>query len=176
MWLLVNFIFWKETTCRIHCDPVPGESGWTKILVGMRGSALPVTDHSELWNLYLLSSAGMLSNTKTYSSFGFKPLMFTLITGNMRLKEENARFFFFTGSLPTGRIHLIFISHERILLDNFCTTNSWRFWQTYRHIQGGTYVVIIPLGLIHVEQVWKSVRIAWNGTSWKRLHRLLTCL
>lgn len=84
--------------------------------------------------------------------------------------------FFFTGSLPTGRIHLIFISHERILLDNFCTTNSWRFWQTYRHIQGGTYVVIIPLGLIHVEQVWKSVRIAWNGTFWKRLHRLLTCL
>ena len=85
MWLLVNFIFWKETTWRIHCDPVPGESGWTKILVGIRGSALPVTDHSELWNLYLLSSAGMLSNTKTYSSFGFKPLMFTLITGNMRL-------------------------------------------------------------------------------------------
>lgn len=51
MWLFVNFIFWNDTTCLIHCEPVPGESGWIKILVGIRGSAFPVTDHSELWNL-----------------------------------------------------------------------------------------------------------------------------
>lgn len=85
MWLLVSFIFWNDTTCLIHWEPVPGESGWTKILVGISGSALPVTDHSELWNLYLLSSAAMRSKTKTYSSLGFKPLILTLITGNMRL-------------------------------------------------------------------------------------------
>lgn len=43
-WLLVSLSFWKETSCRIQCAPVAGESGCTYRRPGMAGSALPVTD------------------------------------------------------------------------------------------------------------------------------------
>ena len=36
--------FWKETSCRIQCAPVAGESGCTYRRPGMAGSAFPVTD------------------------------------------------------------------------------------------------------------------------------------
>lgn len=45
-WLFVNLSFWKDTSCRIQCAPVAGESGWTYSLPGMAGSAFPVTDLS----------------------------------------------------------------------------------------------------------------------------------
>ena len=87
-WLFVNFTFWKLTVCLIHCAPVHGPSGWTYNRPGRWGSALPATVHSELWYLYRLSSTGTMSMTKMYFSFGFKPVMLILITGNIRLEEK----------------------------------------------------------------------------------------
>lgn len=40
----MSLSFWKETSCRIQCAPVAGESGCTYRRPGMAGSALPVTD------------------------------------------------------------------------------------------------------------------------------------
>lgn len=147
MWLLVNFIFWNETTCLIHCDPVPGESGWTKILVGINGSALPVTDHSELWNLYLLSSAGMMSKTKTYSSLGFKPLMFTRITGNIRLLRENEIKYSWKTN-PCVNWSKIGMDNAFVLRQNpngFCS--SW--WFVFVSFQGFFNFVQVNLGESH---------------------------
>lgn len=42
-WLLVSFSFWKDTSCRIQCAPVAGESGCTYSRPGMAGSAFPAT-------------------------------------------------------------------------------------------------------------------------------------
>lgn len=84
-WLFVNLTFWKLIVCRIHCAPLDGPSGCTYKRPGRWGSALPATVHSELWNLYRLSSTGTISITRMYFSFGFNPEMLILITGNIRL-------------------------------------------------------------------------------------------
>lgn len=47
-WLFVNFNLSKEITCFIHVWPLAGESGWTCILGGEIGSALPATIQLEL--------------------------------------------------------------------------------------------------------------------------------
>lgn len=40
----MSLSFWKETSWRLQCAPVAGESGWTYSLPGMAGSAFPVID------------------------------------------------------------------------------------------------------------------------------------
>ena len=65
-WLFVNLSLSKDTTCFIHWAPLAGESGWTWILGGELGSALPATTQLLVWNAYLrikisqISKLGML--------------------------------------------------------------------------------------------------------------------
>ena len=84
-WLLVIFNFWKETSCFSQTDPLAGLSGWTYNLPGSAGSALPVTTHSESWNLYLLSPTGTMSITMIYLESGSRPDTLILMTGNILL-------------------------------------------------------------------------------------------
>ena len=86
-WLLVILHFWKVMICFSHDAPVAGLSGWTKSrpFSDPMGSALPVTTHSESWNLYLLSPTGTISMTTAYNASGSRHDMLTLTTGNILL-------------------------------------------------------------------------------------------
>lgn len=63
-WLLVNFNFWKDTSCRIQCAPVAGESEWTYSLPGIAGSAFPVTDLSAKYSI-LKTTQSLFKHTFT---------------------------------------------------------------------------------------------------------------
>ena len=91
-WLLVILHFWKVIICFSQDAPVAGLSGWTKSLPFSEpiGSALPVTTHSESWNLYLLSPTGTISITTAYSASGSRPDMLTFTTGNILLQERES--------------------------------------------------------------------------------------
>ena len=80
--------FWNDINCFSQTAPVAGESGWTYNLPGRCGSALPVTTHSESWNLYLLSSKATMSMTIMYLVSGSSPDTLILITGNILLQKK----------------------------------------------------------------------------------------
>lgn len=115
-WLFVNLTFWKLIVCLIHCAPLDGPSGWTYKRPGRWGSALPATVHSELWNLYRLSSTGTISITRMYFSFGFSPEMLILMTGNIRLKKR--KIFYIIGT------RIFKLSPEEMVPDIFNILND----------------------------------------------------
>ena len=71
-----------------HTEPGAGESGWMYSLPGEEGSALPVTTHSELWNLYIFSATGTMSMVMMYLASGSRLATLILMTGNILLQWE----------------------------------------------------------------------------------------
>ena len=74
--------------CFSHTEPGAGESGWMYSLPGEVGSTVPVTTHSESWNMYLLSATGTMSMVMMYLASGSRLATLILMTGNILLQWQ----------------------------------------------------------------------------------------